>query len=133
MGWSHGGSTALIAWLEGAPGELAAVAAFYPGCGPASLGLPSIAPGRAPLLLLLGREDDWTPPGRCVALAARAPEAVTLRLYEGAHHAFDMPGEGLRHRVLPDGRSVHLGPDPTAREAARAELPAFLARHAGSP
>jgi dienelactone hydrolase len=133
MGWSHGGSAALIAWLAAVPGEVAAVAAFYPGCGPASLGAPQPAPGRAPLLLLLGREDDWTPPARCVALAARAPDSVTLRLYEGAHHGFDMLGEGLRRRALPDGRTVRFGPDPAAREAARAEIPAFLALHAGAP
>jgi dienelactone hydrolase len=133
LGWSHGGSTALLAWLAAAPGELAAVIAFYPGCGPLSIGRPEPGPGRAPLLMLLGAEDDWTPPEPCLALAARAPEAATARLLPGARHGFDMLGGPVRAWLLPNGRRVHLGPEPAAREAARAALPAFLARHAGTP
>ena len=32
LGWSHGGSTALAAWTDAAPGQVRGAIAFYPGC-----------------------------------------------------------------------------------------------------
>ncbi len=127
IGWSHGGST-VLATLGSAPrdGLLRGAVAFYPGCGATLSGSPDwTAP--VPFLMLLGGADDWTPAHRCVALAARAPARVEVRLFDGAHHMFDHPSQGPRTRSLPNGQTVTFGADPAAREAAIAAVTAFLA------
>lgn len=129
IGWSHGGSTALAAWNGAAPGALSAAIALYPGCG----GGEAQPSGTAPLLMLLGAEDNWTRPEPCQRIAARAPGIITVETFPGAHHGFDGLSGGLRSRVLPNGRTVSLGPDAAARAAARLRVTAFLAAHAGPP
>jgi dienelactone hydrolase len=129
IGWSHGGSTTLAAWATAAPGALSAAIAFYPGCGQGR----AMPAGTAPLLMLLGAEDDWTPPQPCQQIAARAPDIIMVETYAGAHHGFDGLTGGVRSRILPDGRSVSLGPDGAARAASRARLASFLAASAGPP
>ena len=130
MGWSHGGSTVLAA--ADAPGFTGFVA-FYPGCSRA-LRAGSFAPA-APLLLLMGEADDWTPPGPCRALAEQAGPAVTYVGYPGAYHGFDAPGTRLRLRsglaftVRGDG-TAHVGTDPAARADALARVPSWLAERA---
>jgi dienelactone hydrolase len=143
MGWSHGGSTVLNSLDKGsratprAPGNLAfrGAIAFYPGC---------LSPSRrkdwtaaAPLLILIGELDDWTPLAPCEALAARTKatgQPVELVTYPGAHHGFDAVQGQLRQRTdvgsKPEG-SVTLGPEPAAREDARRRVAAFLALHLG--
>lgn len=131
MGWSHGGSTVLA--TADAPG-FATFVAFYPGCSRA-LRSGRFAPS-APLLLLIGEADDWTPPGPCRALAERAGPGVTLVGYPGAHHGFDAPDSPLRLRTglafsaRGDG-TAHVGTDPAARADALVRVPAWLARHTG--
>lgn len=143
MGWSHGGSTVLTSLDAGrratprAPGNLAfrAAIAFYPGC---------LSPSRrpdwttsAPLLILIGELDDWTPAAPCEALASRARGAgqpVELVTYPGAYHSFDAVQGQLRQRTdvgARPGGSVTLGPDPAAREDARRRVAAFLLQHLG--
>lgn len=129
IGWSHGGSTTLAAWATAAPGALSAAIALYPGCGQGEA--PRL--GTAPLLMLLGAEDNWTPPQPCEQLAARAPGVITVVSYPGAHHGFDGLTGGVRTRYLPNGRSVSLGPDGAARADSRARVAAFLAANAGPP
>jgi dienelactone hydrolase len=82
MGGSHGGSTTLAAmaapeseWEALARtkrGGFAGAVALYPGCR-AALGSWHADTGTyravAPLLILIGDKDDWTPAGPCVALA----------------------------------------------------------------
>ena len=74
LGWSHGGSAVLAATDAGHPEVAdahprpALAVAFYPGCAAA------LAEGwrpAAPLLLLVGEADDWTPAEPCRRLAAR--------------------------------------------------------------
>jgi dienelactone hydrolase len=131
MGWSHGGSTVLAA--ADAPG-FAGFVAFYPGCS-RTLRAPSFAPA-APLLLLIGEADDWTPPGPCRALAERAGPVVTSVGYPGAYHGFDAPGArvrlrtGLAFTVRGDG-TAHVGTDPGARADAIVRVPAWLAERTG--
>ncbi|UPY36563.1 dienelactone hydrolase family protein [Sediminicoccus sp. KRV36] len=127
IGWSHGGSTTLAAWATAPSGALSAAIALYPGCGQGEA--PVL--GSAPLLMLLGAEDDWTPPEPCRQIAARAPGVITVESYAGAHHGFDGLAGGLRTRQLPNGRSVSLGPNGPAREAARLRVAEFLASQAG--
>lgn len=125
MGFSNGGSTVLHA--AALPG-FAAFVALYPGCRPL-LARPGWAPA-APLLLLIGAADDWTPPGPCEDLAARH-QAITLHVYPGAYHGFDAPNspvrvrEGVAFSAAGNGR-VHVGTDPAAREDALSRVPAFL-------
>jgi len=101
MGGSHGGSTTLVAMLPqrgaaaGRPGFAAAVA-LYPGCAAAPGRLIGDASGGhrslAPLLILVGELDDWTPAEPCRRLAEAAQKAgspVAIKVYPGAYHSFD--------------------------------------------
>ncbi len=135
LGWSHGAST-LLAAVNGARPDAAAVAgaiAFYPGCS-AALKQP-FAPA-APLLMLLGADDDWTPPAPCERLVARVLEDrpatdLVLKVYPDSVHAFDSRAP-VRFRSDVSGgvnrAGVHLGGNPQARAAALAEVERFLAR-----
>lgn len=133
IGWSHGGSTTLAAWNSAPPGLVHAAIALYPGCGQVQ-GVPiGRINGTAPLLMLLGAEDDWTPPQPCEQIAALAPDRIQRELYPGARHSFDQLSGGIRTLHLPNGRTVTLGPDPAARAASRLRVAAFLEAHAGRP
>ena len=131
MGWSHGGSATLYALRDTPPGEMpfAAAVAMYPGCSALAKRSEPYHP-RAPLMILIGESDDWTPAESCRALAGRAPE-IDLKVYPGAFHDFDNPAARLRVRDdVPNGvnpgRGVTVGPDPDAREDALRRVPAFL-------
>jgi dienelactone hydrolase len=136
MGGSHGGSTTLAsmavpqnAWdllaREKRAGFAAAVA-LYPSCG-VSLGTwradgAGTYRSVAPLLILIGEKDDWTPAAPCVKLAAstRATEhPVAITVYPGAHHSFDSdrPVRFVAARVnsnAPGGRGATTGGDAAA-------------------
>jgi dienelactone hydrolase len=150
MGGSHGGSTTLAAMLapDGDAEPLArdtragfaAAVALYPSCAPGPRvwqnGSGVYRP-IAPLLILTGEKDDWTPaePCRRLAEAARAAGApVALKIYPGAHHAFDSP-HPVRYvptRInanAPGGRGATTGGDPEAWADAIREVAAFFARH----
>lgn len=45
----------------------------------------------APLLILIGEVDDWTPASRCVAMMPKGKtySEVMLKVYPGAFHGFD--------------------------------------------
>jgi len=61
--------------------------AYYPGCG-----MPA-ASMTAPVLILIGEADDWTPAERCrdtVKHARPDGAAITLTVYPRAYHAFDV-------------------------------------------
>lgn len=134
LGWSHGGATALAA-INAARGAapVAGAVVFYASCG----GLIS-QPYRldAPLLLLLGEKDDWTPPTQCRRwvehMRAAQPDAdITLRVYADSYHGFDSAGPvrlrtDVRSRANPDG--VHVGGNPAARAQSQQEMDRFLAR-----
>lgn len=139
LGWSHGGSNVLAATnlmhpeVVAAPVKPTFAVAFYPGCS------DELARGyrpAAPLLMLLGEADDWTPPGPCKALAAQSadprPEVVA---YPGAYHGFDGTAPVRLRTDVPNGvdpgRGVHLGGDPAARAASHGRLFQFLAKVRG--
>jgi dienelactone hydrolase len=141
MGWSNGGGTTLWALARGSRARPAGLAkdfvagvAFYTGCGALSRLQQPWRPV-APVLLLVGEADDWTPAAPCVALAARAGEAVELHVYPGAHHDFDAPDQPLvRRRGVGSTASgmATIGTDPAARTDALGRVPLFLSRAVGS-
>ncbi len=133
LGWSHGGSTALaasnarhplVAKSEARP---AAVVAFYPGCAAEQ---DRGYQGTAPLLLMVGDADDWTPPRPCRELAQQAASNVQFIAYAGAFHGFDGTAPERRRTDVPNGvnpgQGVTVGGQPEARAASRQALLAFL-------
>ena len=135
MGGSHGGSTTVAAML--APGDtrdgFAAAVALYPRC---DLHAGVYRPV-APLLILIGEKDDWTPAAPCRQLAADARVAghpVTIKVYPNAHHSFDSPNR-VRYvaaRINPNapgGRGATTGGDPAAWADSIREVVAFFAQH----
>jgi dienelactone hydrolase len=115
--------------------------ALYPGCArpPDRRRAAGSEPYRpvAPLLILIGERDDWTPAEPCRKLAAAAQEAghpVAIKVYPGAHHAFDSP-HPVRYvatRVnasAPSGRGATTGGDPWAWADSIREVLAFFDRH----
>ncbi|MFH5923786.1 dienelactone hydrolase family protein [Roseomonas xinghualingensis] len=137
MGWSHGGSTALAAIGSPVPpGLLRGAIALYPGCARPGQGPPPWRPA-APVLMLLGGADDWTPAAPCRLAAERArPAPVQVVEYPGAPHGFDQPGmarhslSGLSQTARGDG-VAQMGTDSVARADALRRVPAFLAAHGG--
>jgi dienelactone hydrolase len=151
MGGSHGGTTTLAAMLapESAQEALAAerrhgfaaAVALYPACAPSARSWRAPASGvyrpAAPLLILVGDRDDWTPAGACRTLAAAAQAAghpVETIVYPGAHHSFDSdrPVRYVATRLnanAPGGRGATTGGDPAAWADAIRRVTAFFARH----
>jgi dienelactone hydrolase len=135
VGWSHGASTALEVidrslWRQ----PPAAIVAYYPGCG--GWKRRALVEPAAPVLMLLGEADDWTPAAPCKELADRfqshRPDTVSVHVYADGHHGFDSRAPVRFRPDIPAGgdkRGVHVGGNPAAREASLAELDQFLSRH----
>ena len=102
QGWSNGAMTVLVTMSDQAPGldhpstatGFRAALAEYPGCG------MDAVKGEwrpyAPVLMLLGSADEEVSPKRCESFAKRAQKAgstIEYRVFEGAEHNFDDPGE----------------------------------------
>jgi dienelactone hydrolase len=144
LGWSNGAAAALsVVFDEGsAERDFRAAVAFYPNCTRKYPGGPEFRP-YAPLYVLVGALDDWTPAAPCLALVERAQAAgapIAIKVYPGAHHAFDEPSTPIRYRPevknhnRVDGDSgATVGTDPAARADAIAEVTGFLAAHLGAP
>ncbi|HZS32854.1 MAG TPA: dienelactone hydrolase family protein [Methylomirabilota bacterium] len=142
VGWSNGAAATLSVLFDtgSRDRDFRAAVAFYPNCTRQYPGGPEFRP-YAPLYILAGALDDWTPPRPCVALveAARARGApIAIKLYPGAHHGFDAPGMALRFRPevrnhsRADGdRGATMGTDPAARADAIAEVTRFFASELG--
>ncbi len=107
LGWSMGGGTVLQAISNPLLNEpdraetFAAGVAFYPYCPTKLRHLD------APLLVLTGSEDDWTPPGTCrtMGIISDNPPPYERIEYPGATHAFDWrdaPPEYFGHKIRYD-------------------------------
>src|SRR5262249_1303772 len=91
----------------------------------------------APLLILVGEKDDWTPADHCQALAQAAQGAgypVTIKIYPGALHASDsaFPRRYVaerRNANAPDGHGATTGGDAAAWEDAKLQVTQFFARY----
>jgi dienelactone hydrolase len=149
MGGSHGGSTTLTSMIaaesdadllarERRAGFTAAVA-LYPGCVASRRTWSSTGAYRpvAPLLILIGEKDDWTPAEPCRRLAEAAQQAgypVTIKIYPGAYHSFDSyaPVRYVAARInagAPGGRGATTGGDPAAWADSIREVSAFFGRY----
>lgn len=164
MGNSHGGWTVLAAMVAMQPGNdsalaeakrngFAAALALYPSCtpryggwstarekgsrfGPAVTFSGAYQP-LAPLLILTGEKDDWTPAEPCRRLVESSRAAgypVEIKIYPGAHHAFDND-RPIRYDARrnnpnsPSGRGATTGGDSTAWQDARKQIASFFSVH----
>jgi dienelactone hydrolase len=137
MGGSHGGATTLAAMAAPgvSPGFRAAVA-LYPGCTQWLRATEAYRPA-APLLILIGEKDDWTPAEPCRRLTEAAQQAgapMTIKVYPGAYHSFDSvnPVRYVESRVnanSPTGRGATTGGDPDAWADSIREVVAFFGRY----
>jgi dienelactone hydrolase len=145
MGGSHGGATTLatiadVAARSAGPRFVAAIA-IYPGCraryGDWAPGTPGVFKPLAPLLILIGEKDDWTPAEACQELVERsraAGYAVDIKVYPGALHSFDSNApvryvEGRVNQNSPTGRGATTGGDPVAWADSIEQVKRFLAMH----
>jgi dienelactone hydrolase len=147
MGGSHGGATTLATLSEGAADTPAmsqakregfrAGIALYPGC---SIGRPRFDTrykAIAPVLILAGELDDWTPAEPCRRLAevaAKEGAPVRIKVYPGAHHAFDSNAPqryvAARNNVnAPGGRGATTGGNAEAWADSLREVRAFFDMH----
>ena len=161
MGGSHGGSSTLEAMVQPATsngllaGEkqrgFAAGIALYPGCayrygvwssqrefgdhGPA-VAYDGVYRPIAPLLILIGEKDDWTPARDCEALVQRSRAAgfpVELVVYPGARHSFDSDkrvyfNSARRNVNVAERHGATTGGDPQAWADSKERVTAFFAR-----
>lgn len=135
MGGSHGGSTTLATMTvpTAKSAGFAAAVALYPRCDIQT----GVCRPVAPLLILIGEKDDWTPaePCRRLADAARAAgHPVTLKVYPGAHHSFDSPNRvryvaARINRNVPGGRGATTGGDPAAWADSIRQVIGFFDQH----
>ena len=133
LGWSNGGSTVLAATnrkahaVSRARVAPRAAVAFYPGCDTDNQRGHDAS---APLLLLVGGSDDWTPPQPCIDLAAASAGRTRIVVYDGAFHGFDGTAPRRVRKDVPNGakpgQGVTVGGDAAAREASQREMLLFL-------
>ncbi|MES2947008.1 MAG: dienelactone hydrolase family protein [Pseudomonadota bacterium] len=145
LGWSHGGGVTLdtigqrpaAASTSTFSAGFGAAIALYPGCTSRNKMPDSFHP-YAPLLLLIGEADDWTPAAPCKALAATVAargEPMHIVTYADTYHDFDSPALTAKRvrRDVPNGvnpgAGVTTAPNPQAREDAKQRVSAFLAEH----
>jgi dienelactone hydrolase len=138
LGWSHGGGVVLGAITQRPQGAgFNAAVSFYPGCTSRNKKADSFQP-YAPLLLLIGEADDWTPAEPCKALAATVAargEPMQIVTYPDTYHDFDNPALKTK-RVRKDvpngvnpGAGVTTAPNPQASEDAKLRVKNFFAEH----
>jgi dienelactone hydrolase len=161
MGGSHGGWTilaSLVAPIQDGPlveakrNGFAAGIALYPRCdnrygnwtitradgqrGPVT-GYGGVYRTVAPLLILTGELDDWTPAEPCrvmVDTARKAGQPLEIKVYPGAHHSFDSssPVRFVAERGnpgSPTGKGATTGGNPEAWADAKLQVQGFFARH----
>ncbi len=93
-GWSLGGGVALFsAWMPlkniiSKELSFAAHLVFYPPC---FLNLENLSFTKAPIHILIGRDDDWTPAAPCENLVSKLSNNsnIGITVYPDSHHGFD--------------------------------------------
>ena len=147
IGWSNGGQATLAAAdrsldvVASAVVKPAVLVAFYPGCTAFERsGRYAVV---APLLVMSGALDDWTPAAPCQRLTQRlqaqtaaAPGTATAFEvhyveFADSYHAFDSalpPKERGDVGGTPSGKAT-VGGNPAAREESAAAMLRFLSKH----
>ena len=139
LGWSHGAGVTLDAITHHpaqAPAFRAAVA-FYPGCTARAKTADRFHP-YAPLFILIGEADDWTPAAPCKALAssvAARGEPMRIVTFPDTYHDFDNPALKSLHvrKEVPNGahpgQGVTVAPNSAAREEAMKDVLDYFAQN----
>jgi len=124
MGWSNGGITTLNALYPKRDDQFHVAVAMYPSCR------KSLADLNAPLLVLIGAKDDWTPAKSCLAMipSGKSNYEVALRVYPEAYHAFDMIGKPRKVKGS-RGSSHHLEHNPDAEKDSIVMVREFLGKY----
>ena len=139
LGRSHGGQTVLsvldrtAAAANSQPIQPRAAIALYPGCSKFLRMMRYQL--SAPLLLMIGELDDWTPAARCVDLKEKVMRAqgdakFDLVVFPGSYHGFDgMAPVRVRDNLgnTKSGKAT-VGGNPEAREQAQVRTLEFLSR-----
>jgi dienelactone hydrolase len=150
MGGSHGGATTLVTMSAPAGGStrapenrvgFSAAVALYPSCamrmGDWRADGSGIYKPLAPLLILSGELDDWTPAEPCRKLTEKAQASgypVSIKVYPGAHHSFDSsrPVRYIATRMngnAPGGRGATTGGNAAAWADSIVEVIGFFKRN----
>ena len=140
VGWSHGGQTVLASadgsteLVSKAPVKPAALVAFYPGCRAFDQQWHYTLV--APLLVMSGELDNWTPAVACRQFTDRLlaeHQPVRYVQYPGSYHAFDSAGPVTEHHDVGGTRSgsAMAGGNPAARAASAIEMMRFLGQQLG--
>ena len=136
MGWAHGASAVLWAvrpqsFARGIGPDFRSAIAFYPDCRVSSgLGWST----RVPTLLLIGAQDDVSPPSACRQMVegARGRSALAqIAVYPGAAHDFDranLPMHAIAGSDAELPERGHTGSDADARKDAQRRVAEWLAR-----
>jgi dienelactone hydrolase len=103
MGWSYGGVATILSvttesGIKNQNDYFRAGIAFYPGCRQEVR-----ATLKAPLLILIGEKDSWTPPSVCKKLEYtlnwdKKSHQLLFKIYPNTFHAFDMEGIDRKDR-----------------------------------
>jgi dienelactone hydrolase len=142
-GWSHGAQTVLSVLdatdkvVQAQPVKPRAAVAFYPGCSRfVRMFNYELS---APLLLMIGELDDWTPAAACTALGRRLAKpgqpAFEMTVYPGSYHAFDgLVPVRVRDNIgnTRSGKAT-VGGNAQAREQSHARMFEFLAAQLDQP
>ena len=124
MGFSHGGSATIHAlqptsWLPPDSPRFMAGVAMYPYCSANMRRL------YAPLTIIIGEKDDWTPAVLCVGSASGTD--VPVHVIPNTHHGFDsFPWKGEPEGPVVNQWGKTWSPSHTATERARQLVDSFL-------
>jgi dienelactone hydrolase len=162
MGGSHGGATTLAAMsksiheddplADAKHGGFTGAVALYPRCalrygdwdtvrqngntGPV-VSYSGVYEAIAPVLILIGEKDDWTPAEYCrqmVEASRKAGYPLDIKIYPDAHHSFDSdnPVRYDPRRTNPESASGHgatTGGNSAAWADAKKQVRSFFAQH----
>ncbi|MBI5018362.1 MAG: dienelactone hydrolase family protein [Deltaproteobacteria bacterium] len=162
MGGSHGGWTALAAMCasihekdplaEAKRDGFTAAVALYPNCGARYGEWSTVRQNKdfgpvishsgmyrpiAPVLILIGEKDDWTPAEDCrqmVEVGRKAGFPLDIVIYSGAYHSFDSDSP-VRYNALrtnissASGKGATTGGNSAAWSDAKKQVASFFARY----
>jgi dienelactone hydrolase len=115
LGYSYGAIASLSATNKKNHAKLAGIVAYYPFC------YQDDDPS-APVLVLVGEKDDWTPAASCQAFAGKTNFEVVV--YPGATHAFNIPFEKPVEML-----GHHMEHNEKAAQDAQQKADAFMTAH----